>query len=62
MEEKLEDTEGVIRSHKSYDRQQMVSGKGTKGQAMIHKSLHREHMKSSFIHKGYNLATIRFLG
>jgi hypothetical protein len=46
MEEKFEDTEGVIRSHKSYDRQQMVSEKGTKGQAMIHKSLHREHMKS----------------
>ena len=37
MEEKFDDTEGVIRSHKSYDRQQMVSGKGTKGQAMIHK-------------------------
>jgi len=30
MEEKFEDTEGVIRSRKSYDRQNMVSKKRNK--------------------------------
>ena len=45
MEEKLGDTKGVVRSHKSKDRQYNGQNKRTKEQTMINKTLHRKHTK-----------------
>ena len=39
-QEEFEDTEGVIRIHKSKDRQHNDKKKGTEGQTMINKALH----------------------
>jgi len=45
MEEKLGDTKGVVRSHKSKDRKYNGQNKRTKEQTMINKTLQRKHTK-----------------